>query len=170
MPSLSEKSGHGRLLILDTGVIRELVLFHAVQEFGFERLRRELRFIKEREFYEKCGRFVALFQRKTTSASVVAELYHWIRQTDPTGQKKIWNRVYEEFRATGMDEEVVRLVDMDINLVAEFGPVDVSLIELARLHFADTPLVLTTDKPLHGKCKQAGLGVSHIQEIAGLVH
>jgi hypothetical protein len=165
MPSLSEENDRGQLLIFDTGVIRELVLFYAVQEFGFERLRRGLRFIKNLDSYEKCGQFIALFRRKTTSASVVAELYQWIRTTDSRGQRRLWNRVYEEFRAMDMNEEVVRLVDMDIDLVQRFGPVDISLIELARRHTRDNPRVLTADEPLHGKCKQWGLPVSHVQEI-----
>jgi len=159
---------HGRLLILDTGIIREMVLFHAVNEYGFERLRSELRFVKEREIYEKCARFVAAFERKTTSASVVAELYHWIRDTDSAGQRMMWQRVYEEFRDTGMDEEVSRLVDMEIDLVTKFGPIDVSLMDLARFHSNENARLLTIDEGLYGKCKQAGLGVVHIYEVTGL--
>jgi hypothetical protein len=172
MPSLTDRSGE-RLLIVDTGVIRELVLFHAVQEFRFERLRRELRFIKSVDTYERCGRFIRLYWRKTTSASVVGELYQWIRKTDPTGRERLWGRIYDEFRGMGMDEEVVKLLDMDVNPVTRFGPVDVSLIELARLYTRDNtrdhPRVLTVDTALHGECRQAGLRVSLVQEITGVL-
>jgi len=154
------------LLILDTGPIRELVLFHAVSEFKLEKLRRSLRFINDAESYDRCSQFVASFTNTmTTSASVVVELYHWIRETEPHGQSRLWRRVYEEFRNMGMDEEVIRLLEMDVDFVLRFGPVDASLLELARRHAASNPLILTTDSPLYGECKKSGLNVCHIDEI-----
>lgn len=109
MPSSFEQE-HGRpLLILDSGPIRELVLFHAVEQLGFERLRRKLTCIIDHDRYVRCTKFIGSFRRKTTSASVVAELHHWIRDTERTGQEKLWKRTYEEFREMGMDEEVVKL-------------------------------------------------------------
>lgn len=163
-PSFERGRGH-ELLILDTGPIRELVLFHAVDRFGFERLRNDLQFIKDRDSYERCGHFIASFRRKTTSASIVAELNYWIRRTDPNGQIKLWSRVYEEFRSMSMEEEAVTLVEMDLDSVARFGPVDVSLLKLAQRHADHNPLVLTTDSALRGECKRAGLGVSLLQEV-----
>lgn len=153
-------------MILDTGPIRELVLFHAVSEFRLENLRRSLRFIKDEESYGKCSEFIASFrQMTTTSASVVVELYHWIRETEPYGQNKLWRRVYEEFQNMGMDEEVVRLLDMEANFIMRFGPVDGSILELARRHARRNPMILTTDSPLYGECKKGGLNVSHIDEV-----
>jgi hypothetical protein len=155
-----------RLLILDSGPIRELVLFHAVSEFRLENLRRSLQYIKDEESYGKCCEFIASFrQMTTTSASVVVELYHWIRKTEPHGQSKLWSRVYDEFQNMGMAEEVVKLLDMDPNFVVRFGPVDGSLLELARRHAAQKPMILTTDSPLYAECKKGGLSVSHINEV-----
>ncbi len=168
--STSFERGYPRqLLILDTGPIRELVTFYAVHEFGFERLRSELRVFQDRGAYQTCGKFIGTFRRKTTSASVVAELHTWIRDTDPGGQGRLWNRVYEEFREMGMDEEAVKLLEMDRDLVKRLGPVDVSLLALGRRHADHDPLVLTIDSELHGECKKAGLQVSLIQEIVFMV-
>lgn len=154
------------LLILDTGPIRELVLYHAVSEFGFERLRNELRFIKDAESYGRCSEFVGTFSnRLTTSAGVVVELYHWIRATAEHGRSKLWGRVYDEFRNMGMYEEVVRLLVMDASLVVRCGPVDASLLQLARRHRAHNPLILTVDWSFHGECTKSGLKVSHLEEI-----
>jgi hypothetical protein len=159
------------LLILDTGPIRELVTFHAVDQLGFESLGRELRFINDRESYDRCSKFVASFRRKTTSASVVAELYHWIRDTGRAGQARLWNRVYELFREMGMDEEVVRLVEMasademGLALLTRLGPVDVSLMGLARRHAKVDALVLTTDGPLCDQCERAGFPACHLRDV-----
>ena len=164
-PTSLEGNSRRELLILDTGPIRELVGFHAVDRFGFERLRSKLRFISNPESYRTCTQFIASFRRKTTSASVVAELYRWISETDRKGQARLWNRVYEDFQNMGMDEEVVRLVEMDLGLVVTFGPVDVSLLELARRHADLKPLLLTIDSELYGEFRKAGLHVSLVQEV-----
>jgi hypothetical protein len=148
-----------------------MVTFHAVELYRFEGLRGELRLIRDSESYGRCSEFIASFMRKTTSASVVAELNYWIRNTERAGQERLWNRVYEEFRDMGMDEEVVRLVEMaspggmGVALLARLGPVDVSLMELARLHAKADPILLTTDGPLCGECERAGLRVSHLRDV-----
>jgi hypothetical protein len=165
MPSSFEREHRRELLILDTGPIRELVLFHAVDQLRFEELRSNLQCIVDRDCYDRCSKFIGSFHRKTTSASVVAELNYWIRRTEHTGQERLWNRVYEEFREMGMDEQVVKLLEMDIRLVARFGPMDVSLLEIARRNAKLSPLVLTVDRPLHTECLLAQLRVKHLQEI-----
>lgn len=165
MPSLRGKHDRRELLILDTGPIHELLLHHAVFEFGFERLRPSLRYLVNAASYDRCSRFIGSFKRKTTSASVVAELNYWIRDTEERGRAKLWHRAYDEFRAMEMNEEVIRLVAMDIEMVTRFGPVDASLIELARQHQREHPLVLTVDSKLCGQCLKAGFGVRLLQEL-----
>ncbi len=166
MPSTFETEHPRKLLILDTGPIRELVLFHAVDEYGFESLRPDLKYILDRDSYIRCTKFIGSFCNKTTSASVVAELNYWIRETERTGKEKLWNRVYEEFRGMRIDEQVVKLLKMDIRQVTTFGPVDVSLLEIARTNRKLSPLVLTVDGPLHRECKLARFRTKHLLEIA----
>lgn len=165
MPSLGGEFDRRELLILDTGPIRELILNHAVFHFGFERLRNSLRWLKTPPSYARCSQFIASFKRKTTSASVVAELNLWIRDTEKHGQARLWRQAYEEFRNMEMNEEVVPLVAMDIEMVTRFGPVDASLIELARRHQREYPLVLTVESELRGQCTKAGFGVRLLQEL-----
>ena len=160
-----------RFLILDTGPIREMVTFHAVEQYGFEGLRGELQFIRDSESYALCSKFIASFLRKTTSASVVAELNYWIQRTDRTGRVRLWNRVHEEFREMGMDEEVVKLLEMasgeevSLALLTRLGPVDLSLMHLARRHGKEGALLLTSDRPLCTECAQAGVHVVHLQDV-----
>lgn len=165
MPSLRWKYDRYGLLILDTGPIRELLLHHAVFQFRFERLRPELRCLRTPASYARCSQFIGSFNRKTTSASVVSELNHWIRDTEAHGQERLCHRAYEEFRSMQLNEEVIRLVVMDIEMVVRFGPVDASLIELARRHQTEHPLVLTVDSKLCGQCLKAGFSVRLLQEL-----
>jgi hypothetical protein len=165
MRSSVEISSLPDLLIIDTGPIRELVSYQAVASYGFHALRGDLLFLRNESAYEVCSQFIATFRRKMTSASVVAELYHWIRKTEARGHARLWHRVYEEFRLMGMDEEVVRLLELEEDLVARFGPIDGSLIELARRHISQKPLILTIDRGLHGECIKAGFRASLAADI-----
>jgi len=141
------------------------VVFRAVEQFRFEGLRKSLRCIVDRDCYDRCGKFIVSLRRKITSASVVAELNCWIRETERAGQGKLWNRVYEEFDEMRMDEQVVKLLEMDIKQVAKFGPTDVSLIDIARRSANLSPVVLTADRPLLEQCGRAGLRVKHLKEL-----
>jgi hypothetical protein len=152
-------------VIIDTGPIRELITYHAVYGFGFNSLRPELKHLVSVEAYENCGRFLTSFRKRITSASVVAELYYWIRDTDRTGQKRLWERAREEFENMGMEENVVRLLDMDLNLVAKYGPTDVSLIEIARQNRPQKPVILTLDNRLYAECWKAQIGSSLLGEV-----
>ena len=167
IPSSFERDQRRELLVLDTGPIRELVLFHAVHYFRFQNLSSDLKFILRSESYDQCVNFIREFRRKTTSASVVCEINRWIRKTATTGQLKLWKRVYDEFRDMGMDEDVVKLLAMDTLTVARFGPVNVSLLEIAKRQAYLSPIVLTVDLPLYGEGQQAGLRVQLIQDLLG---
>jgi hypothetical protein len=169
MPSFEDHVRRYELLLLDTGPIRELVCFHAVQEFRFERLRPELRFITSSSSYRNCSRFIEPFRSRATCASVVVELHHWIRNTDPQGQVKLWNRVCDEFEKMRVEEELVRLPEMDRSLVARLGPADASLIALGLRHARRAPVLLTVEDPerpagLHRECLAAGIDVCSLQE------
>jgi len=81
------------------------------------------------------------------------------------GRERLWNQVFDEFRGMRMDEEVVKLLEMDIRSVTAFGPVDVSLMKLAQRYEALSPLVLTIDDPLQRACEKAAVRVRHLREI-----
>jgi hypothetical protein len=153
------------ILILDTGPIWELVLYNAVTQFRFASLRPSLTYFVSIEAYEHCGIFLASFRKKTTSASVVAQLYNFIRGTEKSGQRRLWELVYEEFRRMDMDEDVVKLLDMDLDLMARYGPTDVSLIEIARRNRGQKPVILTLDSPLHVECTKAGINSALLIEL-----
>ena len=144
------------LLILDTGPIRELILFHAVHDLGFRSLSPQLSPYFDHSAHEHLSHFLGLFRERTTSASVVAELHRWIRDhTDPSGHRQLWERIYHEFRNMGMNEEVIKLLEMPISVVAAHGPIDASLLELAKRHLNRNPVILTLDGYLHAECTKA---------------
>jgi hypothetical protein len=154
----------GEVLIFDTGPLRELVLFHAVDQLRLRHLERELNvFVNRRtrtldeRTYSQCGQFISRFKTKTTSASVVAEIGRWIHQHPSMRKMELWTHVYYEFRNMGMDEQLVKLLDMEIDAVAQYGAADVSLLTLARRTPPGTSVILTVDGKLAGECQKFGI-------------
>jgi len=97
----------------------------------------------------------------------VVELDRWIRETHPARREQIWALVYEEFDRMGMDEQMVRLLEMPLNLVARYGPADISLLTLARQQADSDPVVLTIDRELWSECLNAQIRTKRINEILG---
>jgi hypothetical protein len=152
-PELSSSIFPGALIV-DTGPIWELVLYQAVNRFGFLSLRPSLKVLATPGAYENCGVFLSSFGRKTTSASVVAELYRKIRDTERRGHLRLWQQV---------------LLDMDADLVARYGPTDVSLLEMARRHPRPRPIILTLDGNLYTECRKAQIACRLLVEICNPV-
>jgi len=156
-----------RTLVFDTGPLWELALFNAVRgPLGFASLEGELQHLREHSSYEALSKFVAHFHGKTTTPHVVAEISARItRATDRKGQPAVWNLVYHEFSSMGMDEGVMKLLEMPQELVARIGAVDVSILELGRSLNSAQPLVLSVDTALIAECKRAGLQALHLWEV-----
>ena len=156
-----------KLLLIDTGPLRELITFQAVFHLGFQQLRNELRFVSVKLAYEAFSHYIGTFQTKSTTASVVAELHSWVRETAPPGRKDIWSLIYDEFRGMGMEEHLVKLLDMPVDLVARCGPTDVSLLKLAQRQIDSDPVILTIDRELRSECLNAKIRAVQIHEIVG---
>src|SRR5579864_1758299 len=119
-PVVSEQ----RVLIFDTGPLLELVLYSAVHNLGFKNLDQELRHLKTDSFYQRLSAFIDSFPKKTTTPHVIAEMSAWIiRKTLQKGHSAIWEVVYREFSFMDMDEDVMKLLGIPQELVAEFGVV-----------------------------------------------
>lgn len=153
------------ILVMDTGPIWELVLYRAVKELGFASLKRNLTHFVSSDAYDHCGSFLSSHRKKITSASVVAQLHRFIRETDRPGQRQMWALVFEEFEKMDMDEDVVKLLDMDLDLITAHGPTDVSLIEIARRNLNQRPVILTLDRQLHAECRKAQISSALLIEV-----
>jgi hypothetical protein len=152
------------VLIFDTGPLWELVLYRAVQTLGFEGLRPRLGLLQTDTYYSKLTDFIRQFRDRTTTPQVVAEISAKVQQTEKQGQADIWSVVYGEFRSMGMDERLLKLLEMPQELVADFGAVDASLLKLGSSYAPGTSLVLSIDGALIAECNRAGVAAKHLWE------
>jgi len=77
----------------------------------------------------------------------------------------MWELVYTEFRSMGMDESLLKLLEMPQELVADIGAVDVSVLRLGLSFRQPRPLVLSVDRPLIAECERAGVNAKHLWEV-----
>ncbi len=154
-----------QVLVFDTGPLWELVLYSAVHTLRFAILKGGLRHLQSDSSYQRVSEFVGSFQRKTTTPHVVAEISSWIIRTERKGQSAIWGLVYTEFSSMGMDEGVLKLLEMAQELVADIGAVDVSVLKLGLSLGQPKPLVLSIDSALIAECRRAGVSAKHLWEV-----
>lgn len=154
-----------RVLVFDTGPLWELVLYSAVHTLRFESLESGIRHLRTDSSYQRFTNFVATFGRKTTTSHVVAEISSKIIRTERKGQSAIWGVVYSEFSSMGMDEDVLKLIEMPQELVADIGAVDASVLKLGLTFARAKSLVVSIDGALIAECKRAGLAAKDLWEV-----
>lgn len=145
------------ILILDTGPLWELVLYRAVNELGFEKLRPELSHLRTLSDYQRLSEFIAAFSRKITTPQVVAEISAKIVRTEERGHGDLWGIIFNEFVSMGMDEALIKLLEMAPEDVAKYHAVDVSLLKLGESYDAGAPVVLSIDASLITRCGRSGV-------------
>lgn len=65
----------------------------------------------------------------------------------------------------GMEEDVLKLLGMPQELVAEFGVVDAGILRLASSLGRIKPLVLSVDSALIAECRRAGVSAKDLWEV-----
>jgi len=153
------------VLIFDTGPLRELILYEAVHTLGFKRLAPDLLHLRSDTDRNRLSQFISGFQNRTTTPQVVAEISSWVQRTDSQGRANIWAVVYREFQGMGMDERLIKLLEMPRDLVAELGAVDTSVLNLGLSFDPGAPLVLSIDRSLIKKCNQSGVSALDLWEV-----
>jgi hypothetical protein len=153
------------VLIFDTGPLWELIVYRAVNILGFEKLKPELRYLQSNSSYDRLSRFVERFRNRATTPQVVAEISTRVVRTDNQGQRDIWGVIFNEFVSMGMDERLIKLLEMAQETVAKYGAVDVSLLKLGSTYAPGATVVLSIDSALIAECNRSGLTARDLWEV-----
>jgi len=154
-----------QVLIIDTGPLWELVLYSAVHELGFTRLSSDIVHLRDRDAFQKLTEFIARFRTRTTSPHVVAEISRHLQTTQKKGHLNLWEITCRQFSAMGLDEKLVKLLEMPSELLGQFGAVDTGLLQLGINVISAKPCLLTTDAPLLAEFYRSKLPGIHLQSI-----
>lgn len=164
--------------LLDTGPLLDFLVLRYEAEskrplprgtFQFQALLTQL----DREDFEK---FVTANRGYlVTSSGVVTEMYGRLQRVEKgvpeqarKGLKRVfWDLVCATFRELGMDERAVPVVEMTGQVLADFGPTDAGLFELAmRSVKVDrrVVVVLTADRGLLELCRRHAIQAEYVPD------
>lgn len=112
--------------------------------------------------------------RLLTSSGVIAELQQHILRAEKRAHsqnhaafyRRFWMLVQTEMRQLGFDEDTCRLVYMDTNMLTNLGPVDTSIIELAKQNIGSYKkfIVLTSDDGVYERCIKEQVPVERTED------
>jgi len=112
--------------------------------------------------------------RLLTSSGVIAEIERHIRKAVSKAhyqnikelQDRFWTLVQNKMKELKFDEDTQHLVDMSKNILTDLGPVDTSIIELAKKHAKSGKrfIVLTTDFGIRKRCMKEQIPVESVKD------
>jgi rRNA-processing protein FCF1 len=111
--------------------------------------------------------FVVRHRTVLTTPGVVAEIQGHQRRRLRGEQGGFWALARRQFHELRIDEEAVRLGEMEEGDLTNQGPVDASVLELARRRLVQyrRVAVLTADEPLWERCRNQQIPACWIHEI-----
>lgn len=156
--------------ILDTGPLFDFLLLRFSEEASRERLREDLEYLKTDLYRRHFKEFMMRQKPFLTTPGVIAEIQGLSRRLPSltrVDEGSFWTLARKEFRELGIDEEIIRLGEMQEEDLANYGPVDASLLELARRKQGEhrRVAVLIGDERLWHRCQKQQIPVRWIHEI-----
>ena len=112
--------------------------------------------------------------RLLTSSGVIAEIERHIRKAAREAhyrnlkelQDRFWTLVQNKMKELKFNEDTQYLIDMSKNILTDLGPVDTSIIEIAKKHSKSGKrfIVLTTDSGIRKRCMEEQIPVDWVED------
>jgi len=122
----------------------------------------KLRYLTNNFYRESVQWYFTEAKPITTCPEVIAEIHQHAERVRGLRLGDFWRFAQKELMELGLREEMVRLLEMDVNILSDTGPTDAALVHLS--HQIRQP-VLTEDGKLRTKCRSWELPVLGITEI-----
>lgn len=155
--------------IVDTGLLFDFLLWQFSDSFRIPTLLSKLRYLTN-DFYRKSVRWYFTNAKPvTTCPEVVAEIHHHaesIWRGSYLGD--FWRFAQKELIELGLNEEMVKLVQMDADTLSSFGPTDTALLRIASLSPNFSQPIFIADGRLAGQCRKKELNVLGIADVLSI--
>lgn len=156
-------------IVIDTGPLFDLLLLNYAEASGHPAaFSKELRYCDEKRKQAILKGFFSQVRCLLTTPGVLAEVHarinhpHHIQKLTRYQIETFWAETERYLRLRGLDERLVRFLDMDPPIVRRLGPIDVSLWELAKREKAS---ILTADDDLYSECTKGVVSVLHVEDL-----
>jgi hypothetical protein len=161
-------------LILDTGPLFDLLLFRFWNGQGRPIDENQLECRKQFNVSpEQISRFLGRYQSIIVVPGVFVEVGRLARgilnRSLGSGKRELvasfWRFALRELQQMSIDEQWIRLLLLDSQLLEDFGPTDATLIRCAQETGEERVSILTHDQPLHGRCRRQQISCILTSEI-----
>ena len=154
--------------VIDSGPLFESLLWRFSESFDQPDLISRPQYLKTSDDRAALAWYLPLAKPIVTSPEVIAEIHGRVTREARLRQPRLgdfWKFSQKELSQLGLAEELVKLVEMEPEILSRFGPTDTSLIRLGSQFRRP---VLTEDGPLGARCKQERLEVLTTSDILSL--
>ena len=155
-----------RYPIVDTGPLFDFLLWRFSESSRIPNLFSKLIYLTNDPYKKSVQWYFAVAKPITTCPQVIAEIHrHAEKQLRGVYLRNFWVFAQKELIELGLNEELVKLVEMDSDTLSSFGPADTALLRIAT--DLNRP-VFTAEGKLAGLCRKKEVSVLGIADILSI--
>lgn len=168
-----------RTYLLDTGPVFDYVLARFSEDTGRSDLLNDVRFLNTSARLAAFKRFLLDHSPSITVGSVVAEVNHVFRRHRQEAKKlkkshglkkadgaPFWRLLTAEYVALTINEELLRVVELNVDVLDTLGPTDSAVVTLALRYLSQhrDVAVLTGDRRLYRRCRSMQVPAEYMEQ------
>ncbi len=151
--------------VIDTNVLFDFLVWRFSVSFSLPEIASELRHLRTADQRDAVAWYLSWAKPIITSPEVIAELHGRVTRDKKLRQPRLgsfWTFAQQELRQLELDEELMKLLEMQPATLAHFGPTDTGVLGIAA---RDRRPVLTEDGKLRSRCLEEQIKVVSVDEI-----
>ncbi len=145
--------------IVDTNLLFDFLLWRFSDSLKILPLLAELKYLKAAPYRASLQWYFKIAKPITTCPEVIAEIHGHAERTPGLQLKNFWKFAQSELAELGLNEELIKVVDMDADILSTLGPTDTALLRLGMLYQTQKQPILTEDTKLAGHCRKRELSI-----------
>lgn len=152
--------------IVDTGPLFDFLFWRFSESIRIRVLSTDLRYLSTDAYKKSLNWYFTVAKPITTCPEVIAEIHrHAEQRLRYPGLGSFWKFAQNELTELGLNEKLVKFIQMDGDTLSSLGPTDTALLDLSDN--LRQP-VFTEDTKLAGQCRKRQLSVLRINDVLSL--
>lgn len=154
--------------IVDTGPLFDFLWLRYCEAIHRPILSGEFLYLRDGFSREATRWYFSIARPLLTCPQVMMEVHYHARKLTKNRIGDFWKVAQRELTGLGLDENLVKLIQMDSQTLCSFGPADTALIHMACKQGEMSSSILTEDGKLSGHCRQKRIHALSVGEVIGL--
>lgn len=157
--------------IVDTGPLFDFLIWKFSETTRVKCLIEKLEYLKSDQLRRATQWYLGIAKPILICPGVIAEINGLARSSAELSNSQMgpfWTFSQEELRQLGIDEKMIKLVDMNPDVLKSYWPIDTAIFHLAQREENIGKPVFTEDKRLRNLCVQKEIKVLGVYEVLSL--